>query len=165
MLPAIPEDAIEFIRAAVTQANQRATSTLARQPSMHEEGLDFQLIAALDEVGSRVLPGSGAAVEIETHWLGGRRLFDFLDHRGWEIADIGLLVAVLRLGVLLARKGRPAAIQAAIFKRDSRSRVGARGLSCWHWASFRSNGGDSHTDRLPCIRIFGGERVRRDDGR
>jgi hypothetical protein len=104
MLPIIPEDAIEFIRAAFAQANQRATNTLARQPSMHEEGLDFQLIAALDEVGSRVLPGSGAAVEIETHWLGGRRHFDFLDHRRWEIADIGLLVAVRRLGVLLARK-------------------------------------------------------------
>jgi hypothetical protein len=103
MLPIIPEDAIEFIRAAFGQANQRATNTLARQPSMHEEGLDFQLIAALDEIGSRVLPGSGAAVEIETHWLGGRRHFDW-DDRRWEIADIALLIAVRRLGVLLARK-------------------------------------------------------------
>ena len=102
MLPIIPDDAIEFVRAAFAQANRRATNTLARQPSMHEEGLDFQLIAALDEIGSRVLPGSGAAVEIETHWLGGRRHFDFLDHRRWEIADIALLIVVRRFGTLLA---------------------------------------------------------------
>ena len=65
MLPIIPEDAIEFIRGAFAQANRRTTNTLARQPSMHEEGLDFQLIAALDEIGPRILPGSGAAVDIE----------------------------------------------------------------------------------------------------
>ena len=104
MLPIIPEDAIDFIRSAFAQANRRATNTLARQPSMHEEGLDFQLIAALDEIGSRVLPGSGAAVEIETHWLGGRRHFDFWDNRRWEIADIAVLIVVRRLGALLARK-------------------------------------------------------------
>jgi hypothetical protein len=103
MLP-IPEDAIEFVRSAFAQANRRATNTLARQPSMHEEGLDFQLIAALDEIGSRILPDSGAAVQIETHWLGGRRHFEFWDHRRWEIADIALLVTLRRLGALLARK-------------------------------------------------------------
>jgi hypothetical protein len=43
--------------------------TLARQPGAHEEQLDFQLFAALDRVGPRVVPTSNAAIEIETHWL------------------------------------------------------------------------------------------------
>jgi hypothetical protein len=66
---------------------------------MHEEGLDLHLIAALNQVGPRILPTSGAAMEIQTHWLGGRRHFG-----GWEIADIALVIVVRRVGVLEARK-------------------------------------------------------------
>jgi hypothetical protein len=33
--------------------------------------LDFQTFAALDRVGPSVMPTSGAAVEIDSHWLGG----------------------------------------------------------------------------------------------
>jgi hypothetical protein len=66
---------------------------------MHEEALDQQVVTALDGVGSRIMPNSGAAVGIETHWLGGRR------HYGnWEIADIAVAVIVRRVGMLAARK-------------------------------------------------------------
>jgi hypothetical protein len=50
--------------------------------------------------GPRSFPGSGAAIEIDTHWLGGRRHFE----QRWEIADIGVVVALRRRGKLLWRK-------------------------------------------------------------
>jgi hypothetical protein len=99
MFPAIPEEAIDFVRDAFAEANKRVSLLLARQPSIHEEGLDFHLISSLDEIGPRLLPESRAAVEIQTHWLGGRRHFG-----AWEIADIALFVIVRASGVLLARK-------------------------------------------------------------
>jgi hypothetical protein len=73
---------------------------LARQPASHEEQLDFQIFAALDKIGPRFFPGSCAAIEIETHWLGGRRHFE----RRWEIADVGVVVVLRRNGKLLWRK-------------------------------------------------------------
>lgn len=99
MLPAIPEDAIDFIRGAFAQANTKATLLLSRQPSIHEEGIDFHLISSLDEIGPRLMSASGAAVEILTHWLGGRRHFGH-----WEIADIAIVVIVRRFGTMLGRK-------------------------------------------------------------
>jgi hypothetical protein len=99
MFPQLPEDAIEFVRGAFAEANRKAALLLSRQPSIHEEGLDFHLISARDEIGPRLLPGSGAAVEIQTHWLGGRRHFG-----SWEIADIALVIVVRRSGTLVARK-------------------------------------------------------------
>lgn len=99
MFPSIPTDAIEFVRSAFRTANAAATLVLTRQPSMHEEALDQQIVTALDGVGSSIMPGSGAAVGIETHWLGGRRHFG-----NWEIADIAVAVIVRRVGMLAARK-------------------------------------------------------------
>jgi hypothetical protein len=96
----IPDDVIDFVRDIFARANREATMTLARQPAAHEEHLDFQIFAALDRVGPRSFPGSGAALEIDTHWLGGRRHFG----GRWEIADIGVVVALRRGGSLLWRK-------------------------------------------------------------
>jgi hypothetical protein len=95
----LPADVIKFVRDAFEAANRRATLVLTRQPSMHEENLDQQIITALDEVGSRIMPRSGAAVAIETHWLGGRRHFG-----AWEIADVAVAIIVRRTGTLIVRK-------------------------------------------------------------
>src|SRR5467141_1855938 len=98
MAEQIPEDVIEFTRDIFAQANLRATTTLARQPAAHEGMLDFQVIAALDEVGPCIL-GSGIAVDIDTHWLGGRR------HYGdREIADIVIVLVLRRGGRILWQK-------------------------------------------------------------
>lgn len=97
--PAIPDDAIDFVRSVFSNANARTATLLSNQPAMHEEGLDFQLIAALDEVGPRVMPTSKVAVNIETHWLGGRHHF-----MSFEVADIAVVLIVRNNGKQLARK-------------------------------------------------------------
>src|SRR6516164_5364233 len=99
MADQIPEDVIEFTRTIFDKANTKATRALARQPSAHEEMLDFQVFAALDEVGPCILE-SGIAVDIDTHWLGGRRHYD----GRWEIADIGIVIVLRRAGRMLWRK-------------------------------------------------------------
>jgi len=100
MVETVPDDVIDYVREAFAEANREATMALARQPAAHEEQLDFQIFAALDKIGPRSFSGSGAAIEIDTHWLGGRRHFE----RRWEIADIGVVIALRRNGKLLWRK-------------------------------------------------------------
>lgn len=98
MFPTLPEDVIDAARAAFSDANDRVSQLLMRQPAMHEEGLDFHLVSKLDEFGTQILK-SGTALAIETHWLGGRR------HWGrWEISDIAIVIAVRTQGGLVARK-------------------------------------------------------------
>ena len=95
----IPIEAIEFARNVFNQANDDVSRLLTIQPSMHEEGLDFALIGALQKVGTRILPNTRVAVQIDAHWLGGRALYG-----RWEIADIALIVMVRVDGRLFARK-------------------------------------------------------------
>jgi hypothetical protein len=98
MFPILPEDVIDAARDAFGAANESVSRLLMRQPAMHEEGLDFNLVASLDAQGPVVLP-SGTALVIETHWLGGRR------HWGrWEISDIAVVISVRIRGGLVARK-------------------------------------------------------------
>lgn len=98
MFPTLPEDVIDAAREAFSDANDRVSQLLMRQPAMHEEGLDFHLVSKLDEFGTQVL-ASGTALAIETHWLGGRR------HWGrWEISDIAVAITVRVHGGLIARK-------------------------------------------------------------
>jgi hypothetical protein len=92
MPDSIPEDAISFVWEIFSEANVDATLLLARQPAAHEEMLDSQIFAALDRVGPSIMPSSGTAVEIESHWFGGRQLWEH-----WEIADI-VVVIILRQG-------------------------------------------------------------------
>jgi hypothetical protein len=65
--------------------------------------LDFQIFAALDRVGPSIMPTSGAAVEIDSHWLGGRRHWQ----KNWEIADIVVIIALRQGGQLMWRKVAP----------------------------------------------------------
>lgn len=98
MFPTLPKDVIDAARAAFSEANDRVSQLLMRQPAMHEEGLDFHLVSKLDEFGAQIL-NSGTALVIETHWLGGRRHWD-----RWEISDIAVVIAVRVQGGLVARK-------------------------------------------------------------
>lgn len=102
----VPEAAFDWVRAVFAAANRQATSALTRVPTLHEPELDMQFIAALNQAPP-VAGIDGWSVYIETHFLGGRRLF-----MNWEVADIGLLVIfrdrgrVLRIKVGLLQSKR-----------------------------------------------------------
>ena len=88
----IPEDVRDLVRKAFFDSNDEVTRAISKQPAIHEETLDQLLVLAMNKVPPAISPISGAALAIDTHWLGGRRFYE----RRWEIADIGL-VAILRL--------------------------------------------------------------------
>jgi len=95
----IPEVVIDHVRSVFERANEAVSRALADHPSMHEESLDQALIASLTVQPSAFFSQERAAVAIEAHWLGGRRMYG-----RWEIADIALLILLRREGHLLERK-------------------------------------------------------------
>ena len=92
----IPQEVIDYVRTVFAQANDKASRTLTLHPSMHEEGLDQILIAELNASPPTFFAASRAAIGIETHWLGGRWMYE-----RWEIADIAFFVMLTVRGVLL----------------------------------------------------------------
>lgn len=95
----IPEVVIDYVRSVFAAANEKVSRTLTDHPSMHEEMLDQTLITELTAAPPAMFADEQAAVIIESHWLGGRRMYV-----RWEIADIALLVLLRRAGHLEQRK-------------------------------------------------------------
>jgi hypothetical protein len=95
----IPAVVIEFIRGVFANANNMASNASFLHPNKHEEQLDSDLVTALAATPPTFFASEQAAVVIENHWLGGRRLW----HR-WEIADIAFFIIVRRQGHLDTRK-------------------------------------------------------------
>lgn len=95
----LPKDVIDYIRKVFAQANKRVSATLTAHPGMHEEGLDQLLVAELSASPPAFLSASRSRVLIESHWLGGRRMFG-----RWEIADIAFFVMISVRGKLFNRK-------------------------------------------------------------
>ncbi len=99
MFDKIPAAVIDFVRGTFATANDKVSRTLTVHPSMHEESLDHLLIAELTATPPTFFSNDQAAVGIETHWLGGRRMYG-----RWEIADIALFIILRISGKLEARK-------------------------------------------------------------
>lgn len=95
----IPEVVINYVRSVFSVANDKISLTLSNHPSMHEEMLDHTLITELTTAPAALFAKEQAAVLIESHWLGGRRMYG-----RWEIADIALLIMLRRAGHLEQRK-------------------------------------------------------------
>ncbi len=95
----IPEVVIDHVRGVFAHANKSVSRALTNHPSMHEEALDQALISSLVVQPAALFAEERAAVAIEAHWLGGRRMYG-----RWEIADIALLILLRRAGHLLERK-------------------------------------------------------------
>lgn len=87
----VPPDVIERLTRIFSDCNDQVTHVLSRIPTVHEEGLDQQLITYLTQLGPVSTPTSGWIISIETHFLGGGRHFD-----RWEIADIGVIISMRR---------------------------------------------------------------------
>lgn len=95
----IPVEVVEYIRKVFGEANHEASRALTQHPSMHEETLDHAFIGKLNASPPVFFAASQAGVEIETHWLGGRRMYE-----RWEIADIAVVILLRTRGKLIARK-------------------------------------------------------------
>ncbi|MHA6895440.1 hypothetical protein ACQUJT_15350 [Ralstonia pseudosolanacearum] len=95
----IPEVVIDYVRSVFATANDKVTRTMSVHPSMHEESLDHILVMELSSTPPAFFAREQVGVSLESHWLGGRHMFD-----RWEIADIAFFVIVRRAGHLMARK-------------------------------------------------------------
>ncbi|WP_186052927.1 hypothetical protein [Burkholderia gladioli] len=95
----IPEVVIEYVRSVFAAANDKVTRTMSVHPSMHEESLDHILVMELSSTPPAFFARDEVGVSLESHWLGGRHMFD-----RWEIADIAFFVILRRAGHLTARK-------------------------------------------------------------
>jgi hypothetical protein len=97
-MPDLPEDVIERLALIFTACNARTTDKLSRNPNAPEQSFDLTWIEHLSRYSTPMTLPSEWLVKIETHYLGGMRHF-----RGWEIADIGVLID-LRLGIAGRRR-------------------------------------------------------------
>lgn len=95
----IPDVVIDCVRNVFARANEKVSRALTDHPSMHEPMLDSILIAELSAAPAAFFGAERIALDIETHWLGGRWMY-----RRWEIADIALIVMLRRHGQLEQRK-------------------------------------------------------------
>ncbi|MEC5407440.1 hypothetical protein VOM14_17990 [Paraburkholderia sp. MPAMCS5] len=95
----IPEVVIDYVRRIFAAANDKVTRTMSVHPSMHEESLDHILVMELSSTPPAFFAREQVGVSLESHWLGGRHMFD-----RWEIADIAFFVILRRAGHLIARK-------------------------------------------------------------
>lgn len=95
----IPVVAIDYVRNVFASANDKVARVMSVHPSMHEESLDHTLIMELSSTPPAFFAREQVGVCLESHWLGGRHLFD-----RWEIADIAFFVILRRMGNLTSRK-------------------------------------------------------------
>lgn len=96
---AIPDVVIAYVREVFAAANSKVARTMSAHPSMHEESLDHILVMELTAAPPAFFAAEQAGVSLESHWLGGRRMYG-----RWEIADIAIFVMLRRRGQLVARK-------------------------------------------------------------
>lgn len=95
----IPTDVIVWFREAFAEANRSVTETLLNVPNIREPSLDDAFIQSLVPRSAPTLLASGAIVRMDIHNIGGLRRAHH-----WEIADIGIVVFVIRAGKIMARK-------------------------------------------------------------
>ena len=95
----IPPVVIDYVRELFAVANDKVSRTLTRHPAMHEESLDHVLVSELTAAPPAFFADERIAISVETHWLGGRRMYG-----RWEIADIALFVILRNEGHAELRK-------------------------------------------------------------
>ena len=95
----IPTDVISWFRDAFGEANRQVCETLLNVPTIRETSLDDALIAALIPRSAPAILPSGAIVRMDIHNIGGMRRIG-----RWEVADIAVVVFIIRAGTIVARK-------------------------------------------------------------
>jgi hypothetical protein len=95
----IPDDVISWFRDAFAEANRTVAENLLNVPNIRETSLDDAFVQALIPRSAPTLLASGAIVRMDIHNIGGLRRVT-----QWEVADIGIVVFVIRAGKIIARK-------------------------------------------------------------
>lgn len=100
MLPfSIPPEVIDWIRDVFAAVNDRVSAKVTAFPTTHETSLDMTFIEEVSQHSAPVKFSSDWLVRLETHFLGGGRYWG-----RWEVADIGVLIAFRRGGVVQQTK-------------------------------------------------------------
>lgn len=102
----LPADVVDWVTGIFRQCNERLSEKLSNNPNIPEESLDTTWVEHFSQFATPLTLTSGWTVRIETHYLGGLRHFpdpEFF-YRGWEVADIGVLLFVRRGGRVVGRK-------------------------------------------------------------
>ena len=95
----LPQVVIDYVRDIFARANDKISRAIIDQPALHEPTIDNLLILELTVSPPAFFAREQVAVSIETHWLGGRWMYD-----RFEIADIALFITLRRQGQLGERK-------------------------------------------------------------
>jgi hypothetical protein len=95
----IPADVVDWFRDIFAEANRQVSETLMNVPNIREPSLDDAFIQALVPRSAPTLLPSGALVRMDVHNIGGLRRLS-----RWEVADIGVVVFIIRGGKVVARK-------------------------------------------------------------
>jgi hypothetical protein len=95
----LPSDVVSYVHDVFQAASDDVAAQLERMPTMHEEFLDFALVAKLAQANGPYVVPSGTVVDLDVHFVGGGR------HWGrYEIADVGVIVNFRRGTELLRTK-------------------------------------------------------------
>jgi hypothetical protein len=97
--PAIPEDAVNWVRTIFAEANRSATERIMNVPNIRETSLDDGFIEAITPSSAPRQLASGTIVHLQVHNIGGLRRV-----QRWETADIAVLVFVSHLGKVVGQK-------------------------------------------------------------
>lgn len=101
----LPPSVVKWVRSVFARCNSFTTTKLSDIPTVHEPWLDHALIESLNREPMPARTSiDGWTVHLETHFLGGRALFE-----SWEVADIGLLIQFRHRGQI--RRSKVALLQ------------------------------------------------------
>ncbi len=87
----VPGDVLRLLKNIFRRCNKKVATSLSLVPTLHESTLDQQFVTSLADIAPTTVPGSGWIVSMDVHFLGGGHHFG-----RWEIADIGVIVALRR---------------------------------------------------------------------
>jgi hypothetical protein len=126
----IPVEVRDFARQVLAECNLKVSTTLSRNPSVHEPILDHGLIDHLSAFAQPRRVGKDWTVVVETHWVGGFPFFDWdPEFKRREIADI--LVRVVFAGGGKVFRTKVALLQSK--RLSTQEQQSDAGGSSWWW--------------------------------
>jgi hypothetical protein len=87
----IPSDVLALLRRIFRGCNRKVAKSLSLVPTLQEPSLDQELISYILEIAPTYVSASGWVVSTDVHYLGGGHHFG-----RWEIADVGVIIALRR---------------------------------------------------------------------